>query len=279
MSKLVSANFSRVFRNKYFWICLIVVCAMASSIAIGFTQDNPWCKEQISHETKRVCFKYTPLLAGIVAMFVSLFVGEEYGNKTIRNKVAAGYSKGKIYGANWLVCVVVGGAYYLLFFLIIALPIAPWAGLLKYNGNIVAEFLKGMFIDLFAIFAVVSIAVFISMLVKNRVASLASVMVMSVLLFLLSVITYDGIREQEFKMVIDTETGTVSQVKNPDYEDGVKRVVCQAIMDIQPFGQMGLVLVNRATEARVVLLPIYSCLIMALSTWGGACLFSKKDLE
>lgn len=106
MSKLVSANFSRIFKNKFFWICLVIVCGFSTFVVIRYMQNNPWCREQISHATKRECFKYAPVVAGIVALFVNLFLGAEYGSRTIRNKVAAGYSKGKIYGASWLVCAV-----------------------------------------------------------------------------------------------------------------------------------------------------------------------------
>lgn len=188
MRKLVSANFSRIFKNKFFWICLVIVCGFSAFVAIRYMQNNPWCREQISHETKRECFRYAPVVAGMVALFVNLFLGEEYGSRTIRNKVTAGYSKGKIFGANWLVCAVMGGGIYLLSFLITALPIAPWAGLLKENGNIVAEFLKGAFTNLCTMLAVVSVVVCITLIVKNRVVSLAIVMVVLVLLYLLTVL-------------------------------------------------------------------------------------------
>ncbi len=244
MRKLVSANFSRLFRNKFFWICLALVIGIAVFVAVDFRMSHSWAPEQISHETKEVCFKYTPVLAAIVALFVSLFIGEEYSNKTIRNKIASGYSKGKIYGANWLVCTVVGAVFYLAFFLIIALPIAPWKGLVKYNGYIVAEFIRNAIVSLFAVLAVVSIVVFIAMLVKNRMMGVVAVLVCMLLLFVAAEFMFEGI-----------------------------------FMDVQPFGQMLQVKYERVKDIKEILLPLYSLLMMALLSFGGAYLFGKKDLE
>lgn len=279
MSKLVSANFSRLIRNKFFWIGLALVIGIAAFIAIDFVQDHPWCREQISHETKAVCFKYTPVIAGIVALFAGLFVGEEYSNKTIRNKIASGYSKKEIYCANWLVCTAVGCLFYLAFFLIIALPIAPWKGLAKYNTNVVAEFMRSALINLFAILSLVSIVVFVAMFVKNRIIGVVATLGCVLLLFLASELMFEGISVKQFKTVLDEETGMAMELVNPEYKNDLKRKIIQTVMDFQPFGQILQVKNGRAVDIKGIVLPIYSCLMMAVFCFGGAHLFGKRDLE
>ncbi len=282
MSKLVSANFSRLFRNKFFWIGLALVVGIAAFIAIDFRLSYSWSPQYFSNETIVTCFKYTPILAGIVALFGCLFIGEEYSNKTIRNKIASGYSKARVYGANWLVCAVTGILFYVVFFLTIALPIAPWAQLMKYNGYIITRILKRATVNMFAVLAIVSVSVFIAMLMKNRIVGIVVTLICMLVLFVAAEIMVDGIKEKTI-MVTDSESGLVVEQANPDYEPGAKQAVIQMIMDVQPFGQILQAKIGRlgwAKEgAQAILLPIYSCLVSLLFSLGGAYLFGKRDLE
>ncbi len=279
MSKLVSANFSRLIRNKFFWIGLALIVGIAAFIAIDYVQAHPMCKEGITYGVKEVCFKYTPVIAAIIALFAGLFVGEEYSNKTIRNKIASGYSKKEIYRANWLVCTLVGGLFYLAFFLIIALPIAPWKYLVKYNANVVAEFMRCALISLFAILSLVSIVVFVAMYVKNRIVGVVATLGGVLLLFLASELMFEGIRETQFKSVFNEELGFAMEMANPEYKGGIVRGIVQTVMDVQPFGQILQVKERRAVDIKAIVLPIYSCLMIALFYFGGAHLFGKRDLE
>ena len=277
MSKLVSANFSRLFRNKFFWICLVLTVGVAAAIAIDFRMSYSWSPQYISHQTGDACVMYAPILAGIVALFVSLFVGEEYGNKTIRNKIASGYSKGKVYVANLLVCMFVGSLFYWLFFMIIALPIAPWKELVKYNGNIVTDILRDAEMNYFAVLAVISIAVFISMLVKNRIMGVVVTVVCMLLLFLAAEFMMEGIRVQEF--IWKSYEGSSVRARNPEYTGSVRDITLQTIMNVQPFGQMLQVYRGDVEDIRAFMFPVYSCLMAVLFGFGGVYLFSKKDLE
>lgn len=278
MSKLISANFSRLFRNKFFWICFVLVVGVAAGIAIDFRMSYSWSPQYVSHEIGDACVMYAPILAGIVALFVSLFVGEEYANKTIRNKIASGYSKGKVYVANLLVCMVAGSLFYWLFFLIIALPIAPWSVMLKYYGNIAADILRNAEMNYFAVLAVISIVVFISMLVKNRIMGVVITVVCLIVLFLAAEFMMDGIRP-EFMTVLNEETGMFVKTRNPEYTGGVRDVTLQTIMNVQPFGQMLQVYRGTVEDIRELLFPVYACLVFVVFGCGGVYLFGKKDLE
>ncbi len=279
MSKLVSANFSRVFRNKFFWICLVVVLGFGTFIAVNFMLNNPWCREQISYETLYTCVRNVPWLSFVLALFISLWVGVEYSGKTIRNKIAAGHSKWKIYFANWLVCIVVSALLYLVLFLTVALPIAPWGNVVKYNGNIVPAFLKRATIDLFAVVALASVFVFITMLMKNRMLGVVVTMMTAILLMFVAEVMVFALTEPEYLKVMDTLSGEAVRKLNPDYVGGVKRGLLQFVTNIQPIGQMLQVNLTTVGGVKGCLLPVYSCLVSIVSLFGGAYLFGKKDLE
>jgi len=276
MSKLVSANFSRLFRNKFFWICLTLTIGVAVFFAVDFRTSYRWSPDLFGHQTAEACVKYAPILAGIVALFVSLFVGEEYSNKTVRNKISSGYSKGKVYAVNWLTCAVVGSLFYWLFFLIVALPIAPWKGLVKENGNIVVGILRSAEVDFFAVLSVVSIAVFISMLMKNKIMGVVVTVVCMLLLFLAAEFMMEGLRQEFIWKSIE---GSVTKMRNSEYTGGVRDITLQTIMNVQPFGQMLQVYRGSVEDIREFMLPVYACLVSVIFGVGGMYLFGKRDLE
>lgn len=51
-------------------------------------------------------FDYATYILVLGAIFCSLFIGTEYSDGTIRNKLIMGYSRQKIYCANLIVCII-----------------------------------------------------------------------------------------------------------------------------------------------------------------------------
>lgn len=279
MGRLMSANFLRLFRSIIFWICLAVMLCFGIIIAVNFIQSNPWCREQISWETLYVSVRNVPWLSIILALFISLWVGVEYSDKTIRNKIAVGHSKRNIYFVNWLVCTVASVLLFLVYFLTVALPIAPWGKLMKYNRNIIASFAKRATLDLFAVIALASVFVFIAMLMKNRILGLAVTIMTAFLLLFVADSMCIALTEPEYLTIVNSISGEDVQKLNPDYISGIKRGLLQIITDVQPLGQMQQVVINTVGGVKGLLLPLYSCIITLLTLGGGMFLIGKKDLE
>ena len=106
MSRLFSANMMRLQKSKIFLIgeifmvgyALFVYESAASTIASKGSIDN-W----------NTYFFNVLLAIGIVmAMFVSFFLGTEYGDGTIRNKLMVGHKRRDIYLVNFLSCLLAG---------------------------------------------------------------------------------------------------------------------------------------------------------------------------
>ena len=88
MSRLFTSTFFRMLKKIVFWILLICMFIygvysasnFASEASAGFAIDG-------------CVFDFVPFMGLVAAIFISLFVGSEYSDGTIRNKLVVGHSR------------------------------------------------------------------------------------------------------------------------------------------------------------------------------------------
>ena len=66
-------------------------------------------------------------------------------------------------------------------------------------------------------------------------------------------------------------------MENPKYLDGTKREIVQFIYDVNPRGQA--IQCSTMQVVNLKRLPIYSLVIVILTTGAGVWIFKKKDLK
>ena len=117
MIALLSTNFFRIRRDLLFWLALCVCLVGGIAFGMGF-RGTPAFDD----------FYAFPFFVALCA-FLSLFLGREYGDGTLRNKVTAGHRRGQIYLAYFLVSLAVGllflAAFLLPFMVMNAAALAP----------------------------------------------------------------------------------------------------------------------------------------------------------
>ncbi|MCM1382678.1 MAG: ABC transporter permease, partial [Muribaculaceae bacterium] len=96
MSKLLRANFHRLFRSRLFWFCTAAVFAMA--VVSVFNQA------QYTKIIDGMLFSGISIAAAASAVFISIFIGTEYSDGTMRGKIYPGHSRTAVYAANLVVC-------------------------------------------------------------------------------------------------------------------------------------------------------------------------------
>ena len=107
MSRLLSADFARLKKNKFFWICtagiflLGIFMAAMHYIAMQEYGEN-------APQLTNILFVYALVIVFLIPAFDSLFTGTEYSDGTIRNKLIIGHTRTCIYLSNLVVCSVVG---------------------------------------------------------------------------------------------------------------------------------------------------------------------------
>lgn len=270
MNRLLCANFKRFFRNKVMWVSAAVMLLIGILFAVKTT-------EMLSVD--KVTFIYALPTGLALAAFVSLFIGTDYSDGTIRNKLITGHKRISIYLSNLIVSVAFG----ILMCKAYLLPIFTIGFARLGFFTLEAKALLMLFgISLMLILSFASIYTLISMLCQNK----AVVAVVCVILFivLLTICAYCNMRlsAPEFlnNYIFMDDSGEIVQgdlMPNPDYVSGTEREIYQFIYDFLPTGQAMMFL--DLSMVHTWQLAVYSLIIFVLTTGCGLVLFERLDLR
>ncbi|MGM9670645.1 MAG: ABC transporter permease subunit [Oscillospiraceae bacterium] len=277
MRKLLSANFTRLWRNKVFWLCVLFSVGAAVVTAVGAHRvivRHPGI--EITLESN--LFQIAAMVGFAQAVFCGLFLGTEYSDGTVRNKLVVGHTRAAVYNANLIVCMAAGLVMSLAYF-VVYLPLgwaligAPTTATKPLTGLIALTLL--MTLSFSAIFTL------IGMLNQNKAgAAVTALLLVLATMFLCSYLLAQ-LNEQETTMAGQMlSDGTVvlpDPEPNPDYVSGTKRVIYQFIVDFLPIGQ-GMQISN-AEVTNPWRMGIYSAVIVVLSALLGTSSFRRKDIK
>lgn len=278
MNKLLSANFSRLMRDKIFWIAAAVMLALSAYIIIDSASAREIVEENNVQTLNSVYFNLLPVILFFYSVFISLFIGTEYSDGTIRNKIVIGHSRLNIYFSNYITCfagaiiilaaMLIGGAFGVPYF-------GYWYGGIK-------EYMLVVIVCIFITAALTSILTFVSMLSTNKAITVVISMVLSIVLVLMASIIYNGLSEVEFtrEFISMSADGTVElgpEIKNPAYVSGLQRKVYEFLLQFFPTGQNILVANEELTNPFINI--IYSVIIAVVVNICGVFIFRKKDLK
>ena len=104
MKKLLHANFSRLIRSKVFLICAAVMFISSVALTLYSASFVKNFEEDYKFYLDVFVFNLAPYTALLSAVFITLFIGTEYSNKTIRNKLIVGHTRTNIYLADFITC-------------------------------------------------------------------------------------------------------------------------------------------------------------------------------
>lgn len=283
MNKLLRANFTRMKKSRVFWLGMAAM--MVFGVVVCLSQYNN--KMNGALVTFDSVFSLAYIMSGILlAVFCSLFIGTEYSDGAMRNKLVVGRSRSSIYLANFVVSAVAG-----LLMNLIYLAVTCSLGIPMF-GFFTADLPKVLILLLAGMLLTVAFAAIFSMLVMLNQSKALSAIVCSIgilaAIFLASFL-YSALNEPEFINVYYAESGfsyviTVDGVNlktetapNPRYLTGFHREAFQFLMDFLPSGQM--VQMVDMNIPNINLLPIYSMIIIVAANAGGALFFRRKDLK
>ena len=106
MLKLLYSGFQRLFKNKLLLICSAVVFALSLFAGGQIVRSSQKIYVDAQYFMEDTLFVTLPYMAFYCATFVSLFLGIEYEQGTIRNKLLVGHTRASIYCSNLIVCIV-----------------------------------------------------------------------------------------------------------------------------------------------------------------------------
>lgn len=284
MSRLLVSTFIRMLRKIVFWILIISMFTYGVYSALNTVSDS-----DVSFVIDGCLFEFTPFMGLVAAIFTSLFVGSEYSDGTIRNKLVVGHSRLRIYLANLIVCSIACMLITLAYFAGVFVVGSSKGGELLTGSNIIALFLICSFLISIAF---TSIMTLFAMLNTNKAGNVVVSMILAMILLVSSSFIYQRLEEPKMSdnYVSVNEMGIPTQVEqcpNPLYIDGTPRAILKVINDVLPSGQsMQLAdafdsdgLANKGIEEAPYRWMGYSLLVILLTSGIGIALFRKKQIR
>lgn len=277
MSKLLHADFARLVRDKIFWFCTFFMFILG--IAMPLMHYNLMLKDGYPMYMEDAFFIGAAFIGILLSVFCSMFLGTEYNDGTIRNKIIAGQKRPVIYLANLITCTAAGLFMCLACFIPYLCIGIPLLGFFTVEITTVLLFVLCMF---FLTVAFSSIFTIFAMLNQNK-ASTAVACILSAFLLLFAG-SYINAQLRETQMYESyayvTEAGEIiieEAEPNPHYVGGLKRIIYKFLNDFLPGGQ-SLQIANMSAQSQWLLM-LYSGIIIAGTTGAGICFFRKKDLK
>lgn len=275
MSKLLQAGFLRIRKNHVFIGGLILSFVLIIGILIKQKIES----EQYSSSIMCDYFLFNgPILIGIIlSVLCSLFIGTEYSDGTIRNKLIVGHTRTGIYFSNFVLCAFAATLMYLVTLVTVFALGIPLFGFpaIKLSAFLIF-FVDGLLLCIaYAAFYNMVSMLCASKSYANIICILSAFFMLiagNILLALLNAPPTIPVAE----FVINGEI-SVEEIANPKYLTGMKREIYQFFYDLLPGGQaIQLANLDILHPFRIAALSLS---ITVLSSAAGCFFFGRKELK
>lgn len=286
MSKLLRSNFARLWKSRIFWLGMLFSAGLSiffilmRYIDIEQHQEIYANLDESYKNADKLIFMCGIIIIFAAAVFIGIFVGTEYSDGTLRNKLIIGHSRSSIYISNLIVCTTAGIIMHLTYIITTILL-----------GNLLLEdstltFKKILLLTLMgtaAMIAASSLLVMISMLIHSKSAGAVAILIATMVMFFASMIIFQRLSTPEYNdaySYIDEDTGkpvVVEKEKNTNYLTGTKRKVYEFLNDFIPTSQLYKSALLDSSKLDITL--IYDGIIILITTTAGIAVFRRKNLK
>lgn len=277
MRNVLSSGFHRLWKDKIFWIGMIVMLAISVGMMLsGFRQSAAMMAMGYTRTLDDYYFNLAPAVGLFCAIFASLFIGTEHSEGTMRNKIVVGRTRAEIYLSNYVVCLIAGMCF------VAAWLIGGLVGLPAFGfWNIGVEgVLVYAVVAIFFTAALTGIFTLLCMLSSNKAITAVIAIVLALGLLMVASMIYNRLCEPELNsgiVIIGNSMQMADPTPNPNYVSGIKRTIYQFVIDCLPSGQA--ILMTNLEIGRPVLSLIASAVISLITIIAGVFVFRKKDLK
>ncbi|HIY30091.1 MAG TPA: ABC transporter permease [Candidatus Mediterraneibacter avicola] len=277
MSRLLGAGFSRLKKSKCFWGFMIFMFLFGGYLRIAEFYNQERYDVPIPLDSG--FFTYVTVIGILLSAFISLFIGTEYNDGTIRNKLVIGHTRVSIYLSNLIVCLTAGLLMCLSFLcasLLIGIPLlSPFS---IETRDIVVMVLVSFMMS----FAFTGLLTLTAMICQSRAVTAVINILAVFFLLLVSITIMSGLNQPEvwesYSYTDDYGNEiTVPAEPNPDYPRGALRDIMEFCNDFLPSGQVMQLSMMSVNEP--ALLSLYSAGILLVSTGVGIFIFRKENIK
>lgn len=240
MNRLLSANFTRLRKSKVFWLGVIAMIGFGAFLPISNYMDEIRFREFTDYEFTNpfdnVLFGYSLAIGVLCAIFISLFLGTEYSDGTIRNKLIVGKTRASIYFSN-LITNIAAALFMCLCYLgsVCAVGI-PLCDKIDMEISLVLKIIAA---SLVMVIAFCSVCTMLSMIIQSK-AIMAIISITSIFVLMFGSAIISNRLNQPKNFVYSEITDGVEKVisePNSYYVGGTKRKVYIFLNDFLPTSQ------------------------------------------
>ncbi|MGN1479916.1 MAG: ABC transporter permease subunit [Acutalibacteraceae bacterium] len=292
MLNLIKANITRLFKNKLFWLCMAFMLFFGGFILACSRAPEGTPAGQLVGLTESIIFSGSTVASVLASVVTAFFVGTEYSDGTIRNKIIVGHSRPRVYLANLVVCTVAALTLHLIYILLIVT--VGQAALVHFTASPVL-LLKLILISFVSMLASESLFLMFAMLIHSKPFTVAALILVSVSLIAYQEIVFSRLNEPEYYEAYSwvDESGIEHEEpreKNPSYPTGAKRKYYEFMYDTLPGCQV-YQLSDMAEQAaypenkdetkdeELLKFAAYSLIIITVSSAAGLTAFKFKNLK
>lgn len=238
MTNLLLSNLKRLMKNRAFQIAAAVVAAIGLFEIFMMYRDSIIEMETPYFDSG--LFSFAALGVFALAAVVPLFVGCEYSDGTIRNKMVVGHHRASVYLSLLITSVIAG---WLLVMVWTAAYLIPGVILMKHANPLWVYLVLylAMFLEL-AVFS--AIFTLLTMALGSKAGSAVVCILCALLLVMQGIVVKSMLEEPEFYApeIVISDDGGVSysgeMERNPNYipEGSPKRAFYNFLMDFTPGG-------------------------------------------
>lgn len=285
MSRLLHADFARLRKSLTFWVCM--AAALIWGAVKVYYDHQKWASIPVNDTSVEhiyyINYNYTDgfsQLVLIMAVFAAMFIGTDYSQRTIINKLAIGRSRAAVYFSNLTVCASGSLLFNFSYAAGVTIMGLVFGGRIRFYDFYIYEFIIIVFADI----AMSALLTLLCMLLDHKAVCTAAALVIFFVTPFIAESVNQAVQEPEYNVWRewneDKTSYTETRTKNENYISGAKRFFFVALNNVSPLGQYQQLKMNNIYDmSQYVGYPLFSLGLTAVSSAVGALVFRKKDLK
>jgi len=278
MRKLITANFFRFRKDRFSWciVGIIVILSLVNVFNSARSYEAMAARGYIM-SLDDYYFNQAPLIGAFLALLISMFLGTEFSEGTIRNKLCIGHKRNEIFLSNFISCAFAS----IVLTAVWLLSSALLFGLIGPLEMGVSEFIGCIFVAVGFAVSFAALYTVIGSLSSNKAMTVIYTFAVFIIFAMAASALDDRLCEPEINeiMTYNNYGAVVMQesAPNPLYLSGMIRTVCEVALELLPNGQ-ALLLSNVAIEQPIRSIAL-SVVFTTVTLLVGSMLFRRKDIK
>lgn len=277
MRKLITANFFRFRKDRFSW-CVVGIIVILSLVNVFNSAHSYEAMADAGYilSLEDYYFNQAPLIGAFLALLISMFLGTEFSEGTIRNKLCIGHKRDEIFLSNFISCAVATIALTVVWLLTSALLF----GMIGPLEMSISEFVGCIHVAMGFAVSFAALYTVIGSLSSNKAMTIIYTFAVFIILAMAASALYDRLCEPEMNegmTLVGTQLVEMEPTPNPLYLSGMIRTVCEVALELLPTGQ-ALLLSDVAIEYPVRAIAL-SAVFTIVTLLVGSMLFRRKDIK